>query len=82
MLGVAYTLRALQKAFYPDQAELAHAELKDHALPPITWQEKTGAVILLGCTLAIGIYPRLLIDWIAPALESPLFDGLRKGVGQ
>jgi hypothetical protein len=29
-------------------------------------------------TLAIGLYPRLLLDLIVPSLSSPLFEGLRK----
>ena len=36
----------------------------------------------LGTTLLIGLYPRLLLDLIVPALHSPLFDGMRKGAGQ
>ncbi len=81
VIGVAYTLRAVQKAFYPDKADLAHAELTMEKLPPISFPEKLGAFILLGCTLAVGLYPRLLLDWIGPAFESPLFEGLKKGVG-
>ena len=81
VIGVAYTLRAVQKAFYPDQADLAHAELTSAKLPPISLAEKLGTFMLLGCTLAVGLYPRLLLDWIVPAFDSPMFAGLKKGVG-
>jgi NADH-quinone oxidoreductase subunit M len=81
VIGVAYTLRAVQKAFFPDKDELANAEVKEVALPPISMPEKLGAFALLACTLLIGLYPRLLLDWIIPAFGSGLFDGLRKGVG-
>ncbi len=82
VLGVAYTLRAVQKAFYPNPADLAQVELKEVKLPPVSLPEKLGAFTLLACTLIIGIYPRLLLDLIVPAFDSPLFEGLKKGVGQ
>lgn len=78
VLGVAYTWRALHKVFFSDQNAPAGA-LRE-ALPPITWPEKIGALLLMLCTLAVGLYPRLLLDWIIPALDSPLFAGLRKVV--
>ena len=46
------------------------------ALPPISMAERAGAVILLGAALAVGLYPRLLLDLIVPSFHSPLFDGL------
>ena len=82
VIGVAYTLRAVQKAFYPDKTAIARAEVKSIDVEPITVQEQIGAVILIGCTLVIGIFPRVLLNWIVPAFESPLFEGLMKGVGQ
>ena len=82
VIGVAYTLRAVQKAFYPDKSDLAHVELTEHPLPPVTPAEKLGAFALLACTLAVGLYPRLLLDLIEPAFNSALFEGLKKGVGQ
>ena len=77
VLGVAYTLRALQKAFFADAAPAGHAA--EHPLEPISAPERIGAMILLAATIGVGLYPRLLLDLIQPALESPLFDGLRKG---
>ena len=49
------------------------------ALPPITVPEKIAALILIASTVVVGVYPRLLLDLNIPALNSPLFDGLRKG---
>ena len=45
---------------------------------PISIPERLGAVLLMAATLAIGLYPRWLLDLIRPSLNSPLFDGLRK----
>jgi NADH-quinone oxidoreductase subunit M len=78
LAGVAYTWRAVHKAFFSDRD--APAALLQHPLPPITWPEKLGALLLIASTLAVGLYPRLLLDWIIPALNGPLFDGLRKVV--
>jgi NADH-quinone oxidoreductase subunit M len=77
LVGIAFTWRVMDKAFFgePDHAASAHAG----ALPPITMAERAGAVILLGATLAVGLYPRLLLDLIVPSFHSPLFDGLLRG---
>ena len=53
--------------------------MAEHALPPITVPEKLGALLLLAATLAVGLYPRVLTDLIIPSLNSPLFEGLRRG---
>jgi NADH-quinone oxidoreductase subunit M len=82
VLGVAYTLRAVRKAFYPDPDELAQVELQEAKLSPVSLPEKLGAFTLITATLVIGLYPRLLLDLIVPAFGSPLFEGLKKGVGQ
>jgi NADH-quinone oxidoreductase subunit M len=77
VLGIAYTWRALQKVFFPE-TQAANAP-HDHPLPPITLPEKIGAILLMGTSALVGLYPKLLLDFIMPALHSPLFDGLRKG---
>lgn len=76
LVGVAYTLRVLIKAFYSDSNT---PQPLAHPLPPITLPEKIGAILLLTCTLAVGVYPRLLTDLILPTLNSPLFAPLVKG---
>lgn len=77
LVGVAYTLRAMIKAFFAD----APAPPGGQPLEPISLHERLGAVLLIACTLVIGLYPRLLLDLIIPSFSSPLFEGLRKGAG-
>jgi len=79
VVGVAYTLRAIQKAFYSDVPPPLHAGHDDHPLEPITFPERAGAVILIAASLVIGLYPTLLMKWIEPCLASPLFARLLNG---
>jgi NADH-quinone oxidoreductase subunit M len=79
VLGVAYTLRALQKAFYSDTPAPAHNGHDDHPLEPISVPERFGAVLLLAASLVIGLYPQLLMNWIEPCFRSPLFARLLRG---
>ncbi|MBI3878193.1 MAG: NADH-quinone oxidoreductase subunit M [Verrucomicrobia bacterium] len=97
VIGVAYTMRALQKAFFPDTADVAddvsrrnhdapdesassRQRLHDeHEMEPISIPERLGAVLLIGTSLFIGLYPRILLDMIVPSFDSPLFDAMRKG---
>jgi NADH-quinone oxidoreductase subunit M len=82
LVGVAYTLRALQLAFFPDHETVAAAQddsAHSHSdFEPISTPERIGAVILIGTALLIGLCPRLLLDLIVPSFGSPLFDELRK----
>jgi NADH-quinone oxidoreductase subunit M len=79
VVGVAYTLRALQKSFFTDGAEDAGIEAH-HPLPPISVPERLGAAILIAATVVIGLWPGLLLKLIGPSFESSLFDGLlRRG---
>jgi NADH-quinone oxidoreductase subunit M len=70
----------MQKAFFgaPDSSSSTTAP----QLPAISFPERIGAVILVGSSVAIGLYPQLLLRIIVPALHSPLFDGLWKGSGR
>jgi NADH-quinone oxidoreductase subunit M len=77
LIGIAFTWRALDKAFF---GEAAVAAAPVASLPRISLAERIGASILIAATVAVGLYPRLLLDLILPTLNSPLFDGLRKGV--
>ena len=137
LIGVAYTLRAMQKTFFSGaeieqgpsitpRAELAAATVAGsghHSFPftpalslrqessattvlersqasassitsgsgsphiqdateydpsAISVPERIGAGILIATTLLIGLYPRLLLDLIVPALNSPLMSNLLK----
>jgi NADH-quinone oxidoreductase subunit M len=73
VVGVAYTWRALQKAFFSDAPPNPH--LHEHAMAAITWPEVTGVVLLTGVSLAVGLYPRILLDAIEPAVKALLAGG-------
>jgi NADH-quinone oxidoreductase subunit M len=75
VVGIAFTWRALTKAFFSS----GPANAAEDPLAPITWPERLGAFLLLATTLAVGLYPRILTDLILPSLDSPLFEGLRTG---
>jgi NADH-quinone oxidoreductase subunit M len=107
LIGVAYTLRAIQKAFYSGAdgkvefhlvpapalsragshnpiglaATNVHEPGAGTVLEDISIPERIGAALLIAITLLVGLYPRLLLDLIVPALEAPLFEGLRKVAG-
>jgi NADH-quinone oxidoreductase subunit M len=77
IVGVAYIWRALQKAFFSDALPTAH-ELEGeqhHKFAPITWPEYAGVALLGACTLAVGLYPRILLDQIEPAVKALLAGG-------
>jgi NADH-quinone oxidoreductase subunit M len=77
VIGVAYTWRAMQKAFFG----AGDAHHHGHALEPISWPERIAAVLLIGTSLVVGIYPQTILWRVITALSSPMFDGLRKGGG-
>ena len=77
LIGVAYTLRAVQKGFYSDAPPKPVDH--DHPMEPITVAERFGAVMLIGASLVIGLFPGLLMNWIEPCFKSPLFARLLSG---
>ena len=77
IVGVAYIWRALQKAFFTDALPIPH-ELEsehEHKFAPITWPEIAGVVLLGISTLVVGLYPRILLDSIEPAVKALLAGG-------
>ena len=74
VVGVAYTWRALQKAFFSDVLPTAHILEHEHAhaLAPITWPEVTGVALLTSVSLFVGLYPKILLDTIEPAVKALL----------
>lgn len=68
VLVAAFTLRALKKSFFGDN-QSAHSS----SYEPITIAEKWGAGLLMFATLGIGLYPKLLLDRIIPAVEAMRF---------
>jgi len=75
LIGIAFAWRALEATFF-GEATTTEAE---HAVPPITVPERLGAYLLLATTVVLGLYPRLLMSLILPALNSPLFEQLHRG---
>jgi NADH-quinone oxidoreductase subunit M len=79
VVGVAYTWRAMQKAFFSDAHPSAH-ELEaehGHEFAAITWPEVTGVVMLTGVSLFVGLYPKILLDAIEPAVKALLAGGVQ-----
>ena len=78
VLVAAFTLRALKRSFFDTVSNnggttSVSSDANAHALPPITITEKLGAGLLIFATLAIGLYPKLLLDRIVPAVEAMRF---------
>lgn len=76
LVGVGFTLRALQRSFYPPEPVAVGA---DGHYVPITAQEKAGAILLLAATIVIGLFPRLLFDLIHPAIQQDFFKRIISG---
>jgi NADH-quinone oxidoreductase subunit M len=79
IVGVAYTWRALQKAFFSDRLPTPddHAKTGWHDLGAITWPEIAGVALLGISTLAVGLYPKILLDSIEPAVKALLAGGVQ-----
>jgi NADH-quinone oxidoreductase subunit M len=77
LVAAAFTLRAIQVSFFGVTSGASAAPA--HPLPPITLAEKAGALLLVAATVLIGLKPDLLLNWILPSLQSPLFTAALKG---
>ncbi|WP_263357401.1 complex I subunit 4 family protein [Acidicapsa ligni] len=77
VVGVAYTWRAMQKAFFSDTPAVTAdgAAVPIPRYEPITWPEAAGVILLAGTSLVVGLYPRLLLDVITPATHALLMGG-------
>ncbi len=80
VLVAAFTLRALKQSFFGDAA--SGVQMQEGRVPleadwneqqGITTAEKVGACLLMFATLAVGLYPKLLLDRIQPAVEAMRF---------
>lgn len=78
IVAAAFTLRAVQGAFF-GQTEPTPADLAAMPLPPISLPERLGALLLLTAAVLIGLKPDLLLNWIIPSLQSPLFERIIGG---
>jgi NADH-quinone oxidoreductase subunit M len=82
LVAAAFTLRVIQVSFFgrtdphtprpPTPAGPPHFD-------PITWPEKAGALLLVAATVYVGLKPDVLLDWINPALQSPVMQAMLKG---
>ena len=84
VLVAAFTLRALKKSFFGEAVSEVRrqegrvpidADWNDQqdTTARITLAEKSGACLLMFATLAVGLYPKLLLDRIMPAVEAMRF---------
>jgi NADH-quinone oxidoreductase subunit M len=87
VLVAAFTLRALKRSFFDSGVALTggatSASFVDSGgtssvssgerFEPITLAEKFGACLLMFTTLSVGLYPKLLLDRIVPAVEAMRF---------
>jgi NADH-quinone oxidoreductase subunit M len=80
VIGVVYVWRAMQKAFFSEAR--TEPSPPHEPIPPISFPERLGAIILISASVLVGIYPQMLLNIIIPALNSPLFAGLRQGSWQ
>ena len=78
VIGVAYTMRAVQKGFFADTPAVA-AHDQEHPLSPIRVPEHIVAAIVIARSALIALSAGLLLNWIRPAFESPMFDRLLRG---
>jgi len=89
LIAVAYTIRTMSRAFFsgapspvsPSAISAAPSSENVPLLAPMSVPEFIGAGLLMLLALVVGLQPRLLLDLIGPALTSPLFANLFKGVG-
>jgi NADH-quinone oxidoreductase subunit M len=79
VVGVAYTWRAMQKAFFADALPTPdeHPRTGWPKFAAITWPEVTGVSLLLGASLLVGVWPRILLDAIEPAVKALLAGGVQ-----
>jgi len=79
VIGVAYTWRVMQKAFFTDRLPRPDEHPKEGwpKFDPITWPEITATVLLFAATLIVGIYPSILLNSIEPAVKALLAGGMQ-----
>ena len=81
VIGVAYTMKAIQTVFFTDAGYTDPGVETSPTYAPFTVPERAGVWMLSLTSLLIGLYPRILLDWITPTFHTPLYEGLRKGAG-
>jgi NADH-quinone oxidoreductase subunit M len=71
VLVAAFTVRALKRSFF--DVDPATASAAPPQMDPITIPEKLGAGLLVLATVTVGVYPKILLDRIQPAVEAMRF---------
>jgi NADH:ubiquinone oxidoreductase subunit 4 (chain M) len=67
-------IAALKLSFFGEKGVQGEVTtLNREEFNPITIPEKIGACMLMLTTLAVGVYPKLLLDRIMPAVETMRF---------
>jgi NADH-quinone oxidoreductase subunit M len=90
LVAAAFTLRVIQVSFFGTTeskisaaraANPAAASNPHHVAPyvRITWAERAGAMLLIAATVYVGLKPDVLLNWITPALQSPVMQAVWKG---
>src|SRR6266513_2033699 len=73
----SFTLRALKLSFFGEQGVQSEVTrvptLNREQFNPITIPEKIGACMLMLTTVAVGVYPKMLLDRMMPAVEMMRF---------
>ncbi len=80
VLVAAFTLRAVKQSFFGEPTSSVRIQegrvlldTDSNEQQRITAAEKWGACLLMFATLAVGLYPKLLLDRIQPAVEAMRF---------
>lgn len=83
LVAAAFTLRVIQVSFFGTTDRASPAPAHDHGHPlkfaPISWPERAGALLLIAAAVYVGLKPDVLLNWITPALQSPLMQAVLKG---
>ena len=61
------------------QLKKENAELREKLAAAEAKDVLAGAMLLIATSVYIGLKPDLLLDWITPALQSPLMQAALKG---
>lgn len=81
LIAAAFTLRAIHVSFFGCTGQISTplVPVPRHG-PPISWPERLGALLLIAAMVYVGLKPDVLLDWITPALQSPVMQAaLRRG---
>ena len=74
ILAFGYVLVKTHEAFFRKNPAMTEEEAAT-TYEPMTWPEKTACFLLLGSSLAVGLYPTVLTQWIEPSLK-PILDNI------